>query len=129
MPRIIALLLADADILIRHPLAEYLRDCGYRVLEAASATEARTLIASLEGGIDLALVDAELPPEGGFALARWVRDRDPRVRVLLAGSLERAIDIAGDLCEQGAALMRPYENGLVHDRIKQALAARARAEE
>ena len=35
------ILILEADVLVRQPLAAYLRECGYRVLEAASADEAR----------------------------------------------------------------------------------------
>ena len=34
------LIVADADVLIRNALAEYLRNCGYKVFEAATADEA-----------------------------------------------------------------------------------------
>ena len=37
----------------------------------------------------------------------------------------RAADAAGDLCERGPALSKPYEPGPVLDRIKRLLAARA----
>jgi len=33
-------LLAEDDVLMRMPLAEYLRGCGYKVIEASSADEA-----------------------------------------------------------------------------------------
>jgi DNA-binding response OmpR family regulator len=35
------ILVVERDILVRQPLAQYLRDCGYRVLEAVNAVEAR----------------------------------------------------------------------------------------
>lgn len=54
------LIVADADVLIRNALAEYLRNCGYKVFEAATADE---VIMALEEGaakIDALLTDAEL---------------------------------------------------------------------
>ena len=33
-------LVIDGDALVRIPICQYLRDCGYRVLEAANADEA-----------------------------------------------------------------------------------------
>ena len=38
------LLIVEEDILIRHPLAEYLRDCGFKVVEASGTADARVLI-------------------------------------------------------------------------------------
>jgi len=35
------ILVLEKDILVRQPLAKYLRDCGYRVLEAVDDDEAR----------------------------------------------------------------------------------------
>ena len=44
---------------------------------------------------------------------------------VLAGTPERAAHAAGELCEQGPHLMKPYEPKVVLDRIKGLLAARA----
>jgi DNA-binding response OmpR family regulator len=41
------LIVADADVLIRNGLAEYLRHCGYKVFEAATSDE---VITALEEG-------------------------------------------------------------------------------
>ena len=37
-------LVLDGDVLVRMPIAQYLRDCGYRVLEATSVDEAMTIL-------------------------------------------------------------------------------------
>ena len=37
-------LVLDDDVLVRMPICQYLRDCGYRVLEAANANEAATIL-------------------------------------------------------------------------------------
>jgi CheY-like chemotaxis protein len=36
-------LVVGNDVLVRQPLAHYLRDCGFRVLEAADDAEARAI--------------------------------------------------------------------------------------
>ena len=33
-------LLVEGDIIVRHPLAEYLRECGFTVFEASNGDEA-----------------------------------------------------------------------------------------
>src|SRR3546814_6042911 len=69
------LIVADGDVLIRNTLAEYVRNCGYKVFEAATSDE---VMLALEEGtvkIDALLADAEL--SGGFnafELRIWVRD-------------------------------------------------------
>ena len=37
-------LVVEDDVLIRMPIAQYLRDCGYRVIEAACADEAMAVL-------------------------------------------------------------------------------------
>jgi DNA-binding NtrC family response regulator len=112
-------LLVDADVIVRNQLAEFLRDCGLRVVEASSAEEARAFLAEASLGIDAVLIDARLPgAENGFALRAWVAAADPKVEVLLAGTLDRAIDHASDLCEDGPDLPKPYDPKPVLDRIR-----------
>jgi len=117
-------LVVEADVLVRHPLAEFLRECGYQVVEALDAAEARVLLDAREVMPDVMLARG---PEG-FALASWVREHHPRVQVELAGSVERATEKAADICEDGPAEALPYEHKFVLARIKQLLAARERAE-
>lgn len=126
-------LLVEADILIRGPLATYLRDCGYRVIEAARAAEARACLDDASIAIDVALVDiaavngGETSGEhGGFALAKWIREKHPDIVVSLVGSAEGAVGEAKELCEEGPSLRKPYDHQLVLREIKRLLAARDR---
>lgn len=119
-------LLVEADILVRHPLAEYLRECGYTVLEAANTDDARKLLAEGPQVVDAVLADVDAAGEGGFALAAFVRANHPGVPVILAGSVAKAVASAGDLCREGPALAKPYDHQLVLDRIRRLLAARDR---
>ncbi|QDX26114.1 response regulator [Sphingomonas suaedae] len=117
-------LLVESDILIRSPLAEYLRECGYHVLEASGATEARQHVQAAASSIDVILADAA--GDGGFALASWVREVQPGVAVVLAGSVDMAAEKAGNLCEQGPDIAKPYDHQLVLNRIRRMLASRDR---
>lgn len=117
-----AILLAESDVLVRAPLAEYLRQCGYRVLEAQSAAEARMLLNAGQAAIDMVFIDAGLSgAENGFALASWVRQAHPGVDVLLAGSVAKAAQKAAEVCENGPALAKPYSHELVLARIQKLL--------
>ena len=127
-PRRPCILIVDADILIRHPLAEYLRECGYRVVQAANLDEARSLFTQRRRRlvIDVVLADADAPgSENAFAFAAWVRANRPGVEVILAGSVDAEAEKAGELCEK-EPLSKPYDHQLVLDRIRQSLAARDR---
>jgi DNA-binding response OmpR family regulator len=117
------ILLVEDDLLVRHPLAEYLRECGYQVLEASDGAEARVLIAQAELPVDIVLAEGD----AGFELAGWIRANHGQVQVILAGTVTRAVERAGDLCEDGPALVKPYEHKFVLERIKKLMAARDRA--
>ena len=119
-------MLIEPDVLIRTPLAKYLRECGFRVAEVFNVTEARDILANAPVSIDMILMDADAPEENGFAFRAWVRAHYPGVEVILAGSIERTVKKAGDLCEEGPALAKPYDHKLVLDEIRARLAARER---
>ena len=61
------ILVVEDEILIRVPISQYLRDCGYKVIEAANADEAMTALQHKETIVDLVFSDIEMPGE------RWVR--------------------------------------------------------
>jgi DNA-binding response OmpR family regulator len=120
-------LLIDDDVLVRTPLAAYLRDCGYTVYEAIDTDEALVVLKAQELCVDV--VFSKVVAVGsldGFALKRWVQQTHPKVPVVLFGSPTGAAAAAGELCEQGPMLAKPYAPQLVEARIRQLLAARDR---
>jgi DNA-binding response OmpR family regulator len=127
-PRPPSILVVDADILVRHPLAEYLRECGYRVVQAANLDEARKLFTQPRRRLTIDVVLAEVGAPGAenaFAFAAWVRANRTGVEVILAASVDAAVEKAGELCDE-EPLSKPYDHQLVLDRIRRSLAARDR---
>lgn len=116
-------LLVEGDIVVRHPLAEYLRECGFVVLEAATGDEAMAILGDEATQVDAVLLDM-LTPGSGFPLCNWIRAKDASIEIILGGTLERITDNAATLCEDGPALAKPYEHRFVLDRIRQAMARR-----
>jgi CheY-like chemotaxis protein len=122
-----AVLIVDGDILSRHAIADYLRHCGYKVVEAVSTDEAVTALGDPKLGIDVILCDIEaIGTRSGFELAIWVRENHPDLEVRIAGSLAGAAETAAELCESGPHLKRPYEPQSVVDYIRRLRAAHAR---
>ena len=75
------ILVVEDEVLIRLPLAEYLRDCGYRVFEASNVAEA---VLDADTPVDLVFSDVNMPGnENGFALAVWICQRHPDTNVIL----------------------------------------------
>ena len=118
-------LVVEDDILVRMPIAAYLRHCGYRVIEAAGKTEALTVLQQVDLTIDVVLADVELESgTGGFAVAKWTRENRPYTNIILAGTPRRAAEQAGELCAKGPHLKKPYDHLIVETEIRKLLAAR-----
>jgi DNA-binding NtrC family response regulator len=118
------ILVVEDDVLVRMPIAQYLRDCGYRVIEAVNADEAMAVLSHQETAVDIVFSDIEMPGSvDGFGLAKWIREHRPGLDVLLAGTVPRAVESAKDLCEQGP-IPKPYEAQTVHNHIRRLLATR-----
>ena len=107
-------------------LRELLRECGYRVLEAASTDEAIAVLEKTAIPVDVVLSEIDIPGAiNGVGFAQWARSIRPELKILLAGTPERTVQNAAKLCGAGPMLKRPYEHRLVLDRIKRLLIARA----
>jgi DNA-binding response OmpR family regulator len=124
MTRQPCVLIVESDVLVRHPLAQYLRECGYRALEAQNSSEARAILERHPKAVDVVLADADGGEESGFALANWIRQSHSAIEVILAGSVAKATEKAGDLCQDGPNVTKPYEHHLVLQRIRRLLAQR-----
>lgn len=123
-----SVLVIDGDVISRHAIADYLRHCGYAVVEAASVDEALKALAEPSLGVDVILCDvAAVGSQTAFEFSTWVRTNRPELEVRLAGSLEGVAKTAARLCESGPHLARPYEPQAVVDYIKQLRANRDRA--
>jgi DNA-binding NtrC family response regulator len=118
------ILLVEDEVLVRVPIAQYLRDCGYRVIEAVNAEEAMTVLLHEETVVDIVFSDIEMPGAvDGFGLAKWIRENRPGLDVLLAGTINRTVENAKQLCAEGS-VPKPYDAQIVHNHIKRLLAAR-----
>ncbi len=123
------ILMVESDVLIRQPVAEYLRECGYKVVECGNVNEALLILNAEVESIDVVLADAQAPGKlDGFGLARQLRRDRPGIKVILAGTIASQAKEAADLCEEGPQLSKPYDPQLLADRIRRALAARDRAQ-
>ena len=103
-------------------MAEFLRECGYRVHEAANANEAVQALES-KFAVDLVFTDINLP-EGmdGLELAEWVFNNRPGVRVLVTSGGAPRSDIPRTI---EPVLVKPYTGRDLLDRIRQALGKRS----
>lgn len=116
-------MVVDGDVLVRHAIADYLRSCGYGVIEAASSDEAVAVLDSSETALGAMLCDVKIGGTmSGFELARHARAARPGLEVVLAGSIEAIANTAAHLCESGPHLARPYDPQSVVNHIKRLFA-------
>lgn len=116
-------LIADSEVLVRNALAEYLRDCGYRVIQAATSEEVIEVFRHGTIVPTAVLCDAALSGTmNGFELRGWLRENAADVRVALAGNVDKAAQAAGKICDDGPHLKRPYDPQAVAEHIKRLLA-------
>lgn len=115
-------LVVEDDVLVRNIVAAYLRECGYDVIEASGADEAiRVLQADVR--VDIVFSDVNMPGSmDGFGLAQWVRHERPWLKVILTSGAARTAKEAGDLCEHGPMLAKPYDHAELERNIRSLLA-------
>jgi len=113
------ILVVEDKVLERAAISEYLRHCGYHVIEATSADEALVLLNEAHISIDIVFSVVEMPGSmDGFALAQWVRANKLGMDVMLTSDIVKAAEKAGELCEEGPHLKQPYAPEALVDWIK-----------
>ena len=116
------ILFVEDETLVRMHMAEFLRECGYRVQEAATAKEA---IEALQAKfvVDLVFTDIN-SPEGvnGLELAEWTLRHRRGVKVLVTtGDASKTTDIPQTV---ESLLAKPYTGRDLLGRVRQALRKR-----
>jgi CheY-like chemotaxis protein len=118
-------LVVDGDVLVRHVISDYLRTCGYIVVEAATTDEAVIVLDDEKFAVDAVLCDADAPgSQSAFQFRAWALRRRPEVQTILAGSVVAAANKAAQLCDDGPHLQRPYDPQSVVAYIKRLIGSR-----
>jgi signal transduction histidine kinase/CheY-like chemotaxis protein/HAMP domain-containing protein len=104
------ILVAEDEMVLREMACEFLKDSGYRVLEAASGREAIRVWQQHRGEIDLLLTDMKMP-EGmsGLDIAEHMLAEQPGLRIIFTSGYSD--DVVGpEILERsnGRFLAKPY---------------------
>ena len=111
-------LIVEDEFLLRWPASEYLRDSGYRVIEASSVSEAMVVFSS-NTRVDAVFSDINLQGElTGHALARWLDKHYPAVPMLLTSGDKAAAAASVSTGATRAFISKPYLLADVDQRIK-----------
>jgi DNA-binding response OmpR family regulator len=86
----IQLLVVDDEPELRELLAEYFGRQGFEVRTAGDAAAARSAVA--EAMPALAILDINMPGENGLALARWLRESQPKAGIVMLTTASEAVD-------------------------------------
>ena len=122
----IVVMVLEPDVIVRTEIADYLRECGYRVIEGVTAADTWAIIAAK---IKVDIVFSEVHLAGGtdgFALARRLRQIQPGIDVILVSGVAGAAEKCKDLCEDGP-FDKPYRSEDVVARIQLLLERRRSA--
>jgi DNA-binding NtrC family response regulator len=123
------ILLVDDDEQALRLYGALLGEEGYSVTTAATAREARGLVASMDN-LALAILDLRLPDAEGLELFRWTRKKAPHLPVIILtgyGSVESAVQAV----QEGAFhyLTKPPEVEQLRSLVRAALHSRMLEEE
>lgn len=120
------LLVVEDEVLLRAALAEYLRECGFKVYEAGNGAEAIILLKSRKILVDLILSDVDMPEVDGFALSQWVHKYRPDMPIVLLSGDRKKSDVAKNLCENEPFFAKPYDLKKVVGYVRSAITAKAK---
>jgi CheY-like chemotaxis protein len=114
-PPVVVLIVED-EWLLRMLAVEVVEEAGFVALEAGDADEA---VALLEARSDIALVFTDINMPGsmdGLKLAQTVRDRWPRVKILVVSGQVRPrhADLPSDSC----FVEKPYRAGAIVQELR-----------
>jgi len=99
-------LVVEDEGLVRLDTVDTLRDAGFKVVEAADASEALDIVA-VRDDIDMLFTDINMPGSmDGLELARLVHARHPSMRLLLTSGIVRPT--TGEMPDDGQFLSKPY---------------------
>jgi DNA-binding NtrC family response regulator len=118
-------LVVEGDVLLRAMISSHLKDCGLRVIQAANADEAKTVLQQPDSAADVVLCEVSIPDSiNGFGLAQWIRAQRPGLPIMLVGTPAAADNAAAELCNSGPIPMNALQPEIILQRMRRLLASR-----
>ncbi len=117
----------EPDVIVRAEISEFLRQCGFVVIEGVDAADLRMALDS-GAAIDVVLTEVQLNGSvSGFELAQQVRQTRPEIAVILVSNADNVVERAADLCGRGP-VRKPYHSDEILRRIRVLTGHRDRTE-
>ena len=115
------ILLVEDEESVRRLVRETLNRSGYNVLDAAGSIEARRLLATHTGSIDLLITDMVLPRVSGSQLAAEFRAQRPSIKVLYMSGYDHSAANSDMLQEEVPFLQKPFTPSVLSAKVRDVL--------
>jgi CheY-like chemotaxis protein len=113
------ILFVEDEAFVREVTCEVLRSAGYAVLTATNAKEAMRFYDEQCGDVALLLTDVVMPGESGRELARRLRRKNPRLKVLFVTGYADQMGLRGTGSEE--CLAKPFSTATLLRKVRQLL--------
>jgi CheY-like chemotaxis protein len=114
-------MVVEDEALVRMVTVEILSEAGYRVLEAADASEAVPILDS-EADVDILVTDVGLPGVNGRQLAEMARQSRPELKVLFVTGYGYNAGLGSDALRPGMeVLSKPFTTQSLVIRVREML--------
>jgi PAS domain S-box-containing protein len=114
------ILLVEDEASVRESVGEYLRECGYEVLEASNGQQALEVMDGHAGPTHLLLTDVIMPKMSGPELARKLASRNGLVTLYMSGYTDDTIVNHGVL-EPGSFIQKPFSLSALAEKVRNIL--------
>ncbi|MBU1241444.1 PAS domain S-box protein, partial [Myxococcota bacterium] len=116
------ILLAEDNPFVRELAQTILEKAGYRVFSAVDGVEALEIFNSLQGGVDLAILDVVMPRLGGRETYDALRARSPELPVVFASGYSTESIHKDFILDEGISLLaKPFNRNELLTRIRDEL--------
>ena len=116
------LLIVEDEDAVRMPAAEFLRACGYTVLEARDGQHAIDVAKQYDGTIHLMVTDVVMPQMGGGPAALEISLRRPGLKVLYISGYANPTLLRHGICDgEPLFLQKPFTLRTLAQKVHQAL--------
>ena len=121
MSKLETILIVDDEGVVLSFVSSILKEKGYTVLEARSASEALQLCRNHDAGIDLLLIDIVMPDMGGGQLARELERLRPGIPVLYMSGYTQYTIHHGVLQSESSFIWKPFAPDELLNKVRELL--------
>ena len=121
------LLLVEDESAVRHPAAEFLKQCGYNVIEAEDGLQAVEAAHKYSGKIDMMITDVVMPGMSGGQLAELLVKALRHEDAVVSGYSEQVVLRHKILDVHGNFLQKPFTLKSLAAKIREVLGTAAAA--